>query len=113
MALSEKDRQALRDRAAGLRTELSAHVARHDEAVSAASLEREDAALMAEVKRLEKQVGDAAAQADKAEGSVDDAAAIMQAAAAAQAPATATNNKPQSGLLSADLGSTAGKEGSK
>lgn len=110
MSLSEMDRQALRARAAGLQTELAAQVTRHDEAVTAASLNREDAALLAEVKRLEKEVADAAARADKAEGTVDDAAAIMQAAAAAQAPAT---NKPQTGLLTADLGSTAGKEGSK
>lgn len=81
MALSEEERQALRAKAANLRVELTNHTARRDEAFAAASREREDAALLAEVQSLETQVEAAAQQADAAEVSVGDAAAVMLAAA--------------------------------
>lgn len=87
MPLSESDRQALRERAAGLRVELSSQVGRRDSAVTEATQNSEDARLLAEVASLEDQVASATSSADSAEGRVEDAAAIMEQAAARQAEA--------------------------
>lgn len=109
--LSESQREALRQRAAGLRAELGSQVARRDDAVAQASRAREDAALIGQVLELEGQVESAKAQADAAEGTVQDAMEAMLAAAARQgevinktdptgeSPATpATDNTTPDGL---------------
>lgn len=135
MPLSNEERQALLEKAAGLRAELSSQAARREDAVAVASQNLEDQRLIAEVESLAVQVDAATESADKAEvaANVKDAAEIMRQAAARQAeavqetdptgssPATpATDNTTpdpelQGDLLSADLtvADETGKEGSK
>lgn len=133
MPLSDEERQALRDRAAGLRAELTSQTARRQDAEYLASQSLEDQRLLAEVATLESQVAEATASADRAEGSVKSAAEAMRRAAARQSeavretdptgssPATpATDNTTpdqelQGDILTADLAAsdTSGEEGSK
>lgn len=82
MALSESERQALRDRAAGLRAEMSSHNAARDNAITEASRNHEDMQLLKEVAVLERQVESARVAREAAEVNVNQAAAIMDAAAA-------------------------------
>lgn len=84
MGLSDKDRDALRARAAGLRAEVSALRSERDLAVEEASQVQQDLALMGEVARLEQEAEAARIARDRANGSVEDAIAIMNAVADVQ-----------------------------
>lgn len=81
MALSEAARHALQARAAGLQAEISSLKVRRDEALTEASEAQRDAALMAEVTRLEGVRDDLAEQKAQADGSVESALALMNTVA--------------------------------
>lgn len=80
MRLSEAERQALRDRAAGLRNEVSALTAERDSAYREAELARTDAKLVGEVVALEQRRDDAKVARDRASGTVDEAMLMMERA---------------------------------
>lgn len=81
MGLSQEERRALVERAAGLRAEVSSLLAERDDAVREASDARSDAKLMQEVASLEQVAESARNSRDVATGSVSDAAALMEAMA--------------------------------
>jgi hypothetical protein len=81
MPLSDAERAALRGRAQSLRAEVSSLTDERDKNVQDAATERRDAKLLAEVVGLEQQRDSAAESRDRAAGSVEDAAALMEAAA--------------------------------
>lgn len=81
MALTDAERAALRGRANSLRAEVSSLTDERDMNVNKAAEERRDAKLVSEVVRLEAQVVAAEESRDRAAGSVEDAAALMEAAA--------------------------------
>ena len=81
MGLSREQRQALLDRAAGLRAEVTSAESERTDAEAQASQDRRDLKLIAEVQRLERQKEVAEAGRDQAVGTVEAAAAIMEAAA--------------------------------
>lgn len=76
-ALSEVERQALRDRAAGLKAELSAEQSRREQAEQVATQANDDVNLLREVARLEAEVAVAKDATAAAEGSVDNALQLM------------------------------------
>lgn len=82
MSLSREDRQALLDRAAGLRREVQSAESERTEAEAQASQDRRDLKLIAEVERLEQEKQIAEAGRDRAVGTVEAAAAVMEAVAA-------------------------------
>lgn len=86
MGLSREQRQALLDRAAGLRAEVTSAESERTNAEVQASQDRRDLKLIAEVQRLERQKEIAEAGRDQAVGTVEVAAAIMEAAAAGVVP---------------------------
>ena len=77
MALSEADRRALQDRANGLRQEITSLKIARDEHLDEASANLNDAALIAEIARLEKERDAVAVEKNTASGSVDDALRLM------------------------------------
>ncbi len=81
MALTDAERAALRGRAEGLRAEVTSLQDERDKHLSEAATERRDAKLLAEVVRLESQRDAAEESRNRAAGSVEDAAALMEAAA--------------------------------
>jgi hypothetical protein len=115
MALSQADRAALVARAAGLREEVSSLKSAASDSVDEATAAINDAKLLEEIERLERAKTDAIDQANTAQGTVADAMAAMNAAAAKLAPvdsATAeapVDESPQpvdGPLLGVDTGST-------
>lgn len=81
MALSAADRAALRDRAAGLRVEVSSLNYERTAAITEASATVDDQLLLDEVARLERERDAAVADRDSARGTVADAMAVMEAVA--------------------------------
>lgn len=82
MALSHADRAALQARAAGLREEVSSLRTAATDSTNEASAAIEDAKLFAEVESLERQKAEASEQLVNSRGTVADAMAAMEAAAA-------------------------------
>lgn len=92
MGLSYTERQALQARAAGLREEVSSLRAEQDGAVASLSQDMEDAALLREVTRLERQRDDALESRDRATVTAQDAAALMEEAAKLETVTTAVED---------------------
>jgi hypothetical protein len=82
MAFSQADRAALRARVEGLRVEVSSLKSAESVAVDEASASIEDTKLLEEIARLEREKSDAIQRTNSASGSVADAKAAMEAAAA-------------------------------
>ena len=82
--LSAEDRKALEERAIGLRAEHSALTAERDMALQTASRTSDDVRLLEEVARLERDVDQVRADKERVVGTVEDAAAAMQAAMAVE-----------------------------
>jgi uncharacterized protein (UPF0335 family) len=93
MTLSSEQRQQLRAEAERLRTEVSSLVDERDAAFRDQAQDLEDAKLVTEILRLQKQRDEAERLRDAAVGSTGDALAVMQAAIDAQAPPVAPDEK--------------------
>lgn len=93
MPLSNEERQALRDRAAGLRAEVSSLEAARDGAVQEASNDLADQKLLKEIGELEQRKEAAQASLANASGSVEDAMKVMEAAAG-QASTVSLTDRP-------------------
>lgn len=96
MALSEQQRRDLADRAAGLREEVGVARMAATAAVDEASAAVDDAKLIAEVERLERDKAEALEVQSRASGSASDAIKAMESAAASLAgsPAPAVAPEP-------------------
>lgn len=106
MSLSAEDREAMRQRAAGLRDEVSSLVAAREAAEQGLSQDVEDVRLLAEIQALEAQKLAAKERLDAVTVDADTATQVMEAAAARQLASTAdadpTGSSPANAAINND-----------